>query len=424
MSETFPELERVSKIIKNAQHKKISLFLSDNPDGIISGILLKKALKNFDSFVRVSLPPQFILTPKEIAALGYKPDLLFIVGKGSFSEYNELQPLAGEVVVIDNHTPAADYDKAIILNPNASGSCRCSVSTIVHKLLKHLEVNDIFDDFLNLVGLTGDFNLNTVTDDYTEFARNFVNESRQRYENLFEPDCEKATVFDLNQRKRSSLLHRITEFIHAVAGGGYQFFYKERDPRLHELDPPTYIFNQLDRLSESGVDPKSWDVLDDFICSLPNPEPGRLMYDFFLADWSHYQKLMDASVRLNKNETAENYFFCCENIKLGPMLATVKAHELKRESELTSILYILLNLTDKAAKFSFRSPGPNNKLFSDRLATALENKIRDADPSSAVSTTGYPDSAECYISSDLLPITSILTILFDLLPGNENLRKD
>ena len=79
------KVANILKIIQGSQRQKVAVFSHDDPDGIISALLLCRLLKKYGAFVEVRFPPAFRLTAREIVGLGYKPDVLFILDKGTYA---------------------------------------------------------------------------------------------------------------------------------------------------------------------------------------------------------------------------------------------------------------------------------------------------------------------------------------------------
>ncbi len=407
------DFKTITKKIENSGNKKVVIFSHDDPDGITSAIMLNRLLKKIGAVVEVKFPEGFVLTSEQAAEMGENTDLMFILDKGTFKSYDQFSGSAKKVIIIDHHPPGDLPEKALFYNPSKYEYTRCSNSAVIRRFIETINTADVWDDFYSLMGLTGDFAVNSVTEEYAEFDSEFVKRMRENFKNLFQPTVQRPTMFEVEQREKTSLLHQLTEVVHAVSGGGFQFFYSERDPRLQDIDPPTYIFKQLSSLMNSGEDPKSWESVDQFIAALPNPEPGRLMYDFYLQDWDYYSQLIDAVIPLAKIRDEEIFLFCCENFKLGPMIAPVKLHELHRNRQFKEALIIMYNIKADQDRFSFRTFPGSKTVDADLLARQLTQNLKQIDSSGNIAGGGHPVASECTVVSDKLTPKDTLKALFE-----------
>lgn len=90
--------------------------------------------------------------------------------------------------------------------------------------------------------------------------------------------------------------------MHATGGGGFQYFYNDRDESLRNVNHPLCIASALEKFDGNSQSLQSVNTLEDFVKLLSAPEAGALnkIFSFFLQDWEKAEKLLDSSTKLLK----------------------------------------------------------------------------------------------------------------------------
>jgi len=153
--------------------------------------------------------------------LGSMPvDLLCILDKGTFKQYDDYGKPGLDVLVIDHHPPQGIPEDVLLYNPNSVSHAQTSTSMLTHMISTHLGISSPWVDLMNLIGLKGDFAIEPVMGFVAPHCLPFYQSVRQKFSELLAPTKDQPTLFDVEQRRRSSLLNQLTEILHIVCGGG------------------------------------------------------------------------------------------------------------------------------------------------------------------------------------------------------------
>ncbi|HNV72176.1 MAG TPA: hypothetical protein PKO06_20885, partial [Candidatus Ozemobacteraceae bacterium] len=252
----------------NAPKGKALIFSHDDPDGITSGLILKRTLTAKGWNAVLKLPEGFMLSPQQFEqALQEHPDTkaVFISDKGTLAPYNPY----GEklpVYIIDHHPSPQAPDSCKVYNPALASYIPASTSLLAHGIATLCGTREAFDDFLCLVGLKGDWTVEPIRFGVNgEFAKPFMVEYGMAFKKLFEAVNERPTMFDAEQREGTCLLSRVAEFVHAVGGGGFSYFYHDRHESLKGVDHAACIASALEKMADKSHDLVKLKSLEDFV---------------------------------------------------------------------------------------------------------------------------------------------------------------
>lgn len=378
------------------------IFSHDDPDGITSGLIFKRLLEKKGWKVSWELPEGFALLPEQFEkSLQKNPNAkaVFILDKGTlpvYSPFGKRIPL----YVIDHHPTPQPPTDCTVFNPALEKYVPCSASVLAHGISVCAGTRDSFDDFLALVGLKGDWAIEPVRGIAVDFVKPFLKDYAIPFEKLFNLVNEPPTMFDAEQREQTCLLSRVTEFVHAVGGGGFQYFYNDRDESLRNVNHPECIAFALDKISSQIEKIKIISTLNDFINLLPVPERGLLIkiFSFFQQDWQKASNLLDSSSKAIKFGDTAIYLFVGGKVPLLPMIGSIKLFDLKqRENEKLAQIIMISSVSSEYTHVSVRASGDqvHSGRFCGRLADALQKEFPEF--KGKISGGGHPRAAECTV---------------------------
>ncbi|MBN2055240.1 DHH family phosphoesterase [bacterium] len=412
-----PEYNLAAEKITSCRDQDVLIVSHDDPDGICSAVMLARALHRLGVRSHVRLPPRFMLSADELReyaeACGLSPQgRVFCLDKGVSESYDELTEVVEDVVIIDHHPPQGIPRKVLVVNPSLESWVRASTTHVLYMVLVLAGLADEGDVIADLLGLTGDFALKTVPEEVASLALELVDHARSAHPHLFESRQIRPTMFDVKQRRQTSLLHQITELVHAVSGGGFQFFYGDRNVLLEHVDPPRHIFNQLLGYLTAGRTAAE-DTLEEFIAALPDPQLTELMFRYYLEDWEKYSSLLQASVEIVQLGKVHVYLFIGDRIKLTPMLGSVKLHEMAERLGHQHAIIIIVNVKMDCLHVSMRGTG--EKLHCGQMCGNLATRLRERLHIDQVSGGGHPVAAELVVREDGVPPLSVIKEIMDYL---------
>ncbi len=399
----------------NAPKGKALIFSHDDPDGITSGLILKRALAAKGWKPVLKLPEGFMLSPQQWEqALKEHSDTraVFISDKGTLAPYNAF----GEklpVYVIDHHPSPQAPDSCTIYNPALASYIPASTSLLAHGIATLCGTRDAFDDFLCLIGLKGDWTVEPIRFGVNgEFAKPFMVEYGMAYKKLFEVAHERPTMFDAEQREGTCLLSRVAEFVHAVGGGGFSYFYHDRDEALKGVDHAACIAGALEKMAGQAQDLMKLKSLEDFVKMLPKPEKDLLkkIYGFFLEDWEKASRLLDSSTCAAKLGDTAIYLFVGGKVPLLPMIGSIKLFDLKlANNDKFAQIIMISSVSPEYTHISVRASG--DQVHSGKFCNGMQNLFHQkyAQYKSAVSGGGHPRAAECTVRTGGIPFLTVLS---------------
>lgn len=412
LKEKTPDLVKMLDVIKAPKGTAL-IFSHDDPDGITSGLIFKRMLEKKGWKTEFRLPQGFVLSPDQLdQALKAVPDCsaVFLLDKGTLDNYS---PFGKKIpfYIVDHHpTPKAPTD-CLIFNPALEKYVQCSTSILAHGVSSLAGTRDAYDDFLALLGLKGDWAIEPVSGFIADFVKPFFVEFGKEFKNLFTLVQERPTMFDAAQRDHTCLLSRIAEFVHAVGGGGFSYFYHDRDPMLKNVDHAHCIATALEKLAGDIGKIQKTASLNDFTALLPEPQKGQLnnIFGFFLEDWKTAERLLDSSTRAITLGGTGIYLFVGGKVPLLPMIGSIKLFDLKKAGgdELAQIIMVSAVSPDYT-HISVRATG--GKVHSGKFCGGMQNSFHADYPElkSCVSGGGHPVAAECTIRTDKIPFLTVL----------------
>ncbi|MCK4776732.1 MAG: hypothetical protein KAS39_00040, partial [Actinomycetia bacterium] len=325
-------------------------------------------------------------------------------------EYDRFAELVDEIYIIDHHFTVAAPENIPFYNVAVPEYVQCSNSYLMREIASELSVESDFIDFCALIGLKGDFAIDPSTGIVVEYVKDFYEQVMDKFSGYLSDIAGEGTMFDVEQRDKSSLLSIVTEFIHAVSGGGFQFFYNNREPALKDVDAPVLIFKNLVEIEK--IDFLSAKTLDDFIKLLPDNKILGKLFDYYKSDWKTVMIELKSSSRVDMINKYAIYLYMGENIKLLPMAGSIKLFEIKQAIK-KDVVLILCNQTAAGIHISFRAS--SNDIHSGKICTAFQDNFKVYLPELAGSIFGggHPRAAEFKINSPEAKLAFVLKTVME-----------
>jgi len=398
--------DKVSAKIEAARGKKALLYCHDDPDGITSGIIIKKLLESRDMDVMVKVPVTMELEEarltKDIAE--NSPDIIFVADKATMGYYDAYADIHENIIILDHHPLLGEELKRVmVVNPVLDSYKRCSGSFVAHMLSFFCGEAGQSDDIASLIGLKGDWAIEPATDDISDYVKPFFDDIKDKYAWFLKKIESRPTMFEVRQRAKTTLLNQAAEIIFALGGGGFQYFYNDRDPELADITSGEFAFINLEKWLS---DPAEFSSEDDFIAAFPDSSRSKKIFDYYLSDWNETAFVMHKADLVKTVKGTDIYLFKGEKVKLMPMVGSVVLYELPSQNE--DVMFIMFSdMGEKGVHFSFRSK--NGKLhcgnFAHDLAVALQEKFGKEYASGG----GHPFAAECRTKKEF-PVQEIMNL--------------
>jgi hypothetical protein len=414
-----PGLEKILEVIEKP-HGTALIFSHDDPDGITSGLIFKRLLQKKGWKVEARFPEGFMLQPEQLQqAIDETPGAttIFMLDKGTLASYNDYSAKL-PVYIVDHHPSPELPDKCVYFNPSLPSYTWCSTSVLAHGIATLAKTRDEYDDFLCLVGLKGDWAIEPVKGILADFARPFFVKYGQNFKNLLKLVKERPTQFDAEQREFTCLLSRITEFVHATGGGGFSYFYHDRDESLKNVDHAACIAKALESISDQTRQITEVSSLDGFVSLLPQPEKGLLekIFGFFLQDWDNANRILDSSVKALQLGDTSIYLFVGPKVPLLPMIGSIKLFEMKeRADDKLAQIIMVSSVAEDYTHVSVRGTG--DRVHSGKICGELQDSMRQiyAPYKDKISGGGHPKAAECTVKTEKVPFMNVLTRVVEVL---------
>ncbi|NLM17918.1 MAG: hypothetical protein GX221_09395 [Candidatus Riflebacteria bacterium] len=407
-----PGLQKILKDIETPGHAIV--FGHDDPDGITSGLILYRMLLKKGWKAVLINPEQFNLSQAQLdEALKNNPGAtaLFIADKGTSAAYDELKTNL-PVYLVDHHPTPKVPEKCTWFNPAAHAYIQCSGSILAHGISFLAGTRDEYDDFLCLVGLKGDWAIEPVTGHAAEFTKPFLAKYGLHFSNMLKNLNERPTMFDSTQREKTCLLSRVAEYVHACGGGGFSYFYHDREEALKNVNHAKTVADALLAIENKAEQLKKIATLNEFTALLPEKE-GKLLekiWGWFLKDWDTANKLMDSSALSLRLHDTDIFLFTGPKVPLLPMIGSIKLAELKTEYNSPQAQIIMVSRVDKNyTHVSVRATGIN--VHSGKFCGYLQDSSREKYPQhkDAISGGGHPVAAECTFRTPEIPFLTVLS---------------
>lgn len=411
----------LQKILQEIEKPGTALVFShDDPDGITSGLIFKRVLQKKGWKVNLKLPEGFLLQPDQLEAAmkettGAKA--IFLLDKGTLAPYNNFAEKL-PVYIVDHHPTPVAPEKCTYFNPSLPAYTWCSTSILAHGIAALAGVREDFDDFLCMMGLKGDWAIEPVKGILADFAKPFFVEYGKNFKNLLTLVKERPTMFDAEQRDHTCLLSRVTEYVHATGGGGFSYFYNDREPALKNVNHAECIATALEAIADKMNEVKKIESLDDFVNLLPQPQQGNLkkIFAYFLQDWESANRILDSSARILKLDETSIYLFVGPKVPLLPMIGSIKLFELKQKAgdKLAQIIMVS-SVSNDYTHVSVRGSG--DRVHSGKFCGELQDSMqkRYADYKDKISGGGHPKAAECTFKTDKVTFCDVLTRVTEVL---------
>lgn len=418
-------LKKILDVVNNPQGDAL-IFSHDDPDGITSGLIFKRLLEKKGWKAVMKNPEGFLLQPEQFeAGLKEFPNTkaVFMLDKGTLAPYNDFGKKI-PLYIIDHHPSPAAPESCTYFNPSLPSYTWCSASICAHGIATLADARDEFDDFLCLVGLKGDWAIEPVIGMLSDFAKPFFIEYGMNFKNLLKLVKERPTQFDAEQRDVTCLLSRITEYVHATGGGGFSYFYHDRDESLKNVDHAECIATALETLSDKVESIKKLTSLNEFVDLFPTSHKGTLekIFNFFLEDWTNANKTLDSSVRVLKLGDTSIYLFVGGKVPLLPMIGSIKLFELKEKAKDKFAQIIMVSsVSEDYTHVSVRGSG--DKVHSGKICGELQDSMQEmySEFKAKISGGGHPKAAECTVKTDKVPFVKVLARVSEILNEMHNM---
>jgi len=380
--------KKTVELLKKAKDKKCLVFCHDDPDGLTSGAIIFRMLKKLGAVITVKIPETMELEKFRIEEelKQKKYDILFIIDKATMGYYNEYVDLIKDVVIIDHHPLiGALPERCVILNPSVPNYTWCSAAILCNMISAALGLREDLDDFLTLIGLKGDWAIEPATDIVAPLAKPFYDEMAKKFPNLVKKISSRPTMFEVNQREKTTALNQIAEFYFALSGGGFQYFYNDNIPELKNKKQVEFAYETL-----LDINAKDYSSLDEFMGQMSHKDLAGKIYQCFLDDWNKSKKMFDNAALLDKVDGAGVYIFMGNNVSLMPMVGSVKLYELGNPAVL--IMFNWLG-EENGAHISFRAN--TDKIHCGNIASQMTEKlVSKFGNKGIISGGGHPRAAE------------------------------
>jgi hypothetical protein len=405
-------LAEILKVVEKPDGHAL-VFSHDDPDGITSGLIFKRMLEKKGWKVSLKMPAGFLLSGKQLdEALVEvsKPKAIFLLDKGTLVNYSDFGKKF-PVYIVDHHPTPKPPTDCVMFNPSLEKYTPCSTSILAHGIATLANTRDTLDDFLCLLGLKGDWAIEPVKGILVDFAKPFFVEFGQSFKNLFTLIKERPTMFDAEQREHTCLLSRISEFVHGVGGGGFQYFYNDREESLKNVDHPHLIATALEKLGTKSEALKEITSLESFVRLLEEPERSTLskIFLYFLQDWEKASKLLDSATRAVKLDETTIYLFVGGKVPLLPMIGSIKLFDLKLvgKDPLAQIIMVS-SVSSDYTHISVRGTGDrvHSGKFCGQMQDLLQKKYEKF--KDCISGGGHPRAAECTIRTAEVPFITVM----------------
>ncbi|MBF0502184.1 MAG: hypothetical protein HQM09_18735 [Candidatus Riflebacteria bacterium] len=396
------------------------IFSHDDPDGITSGLIFQRTMERKGWKTVLHMPAGFMLTNEQFEkAMKATPEAkaIFLLDKGTLSPYSDFARKL-PVYIIDHHPTPKAPTECVTFNPSLERYTQCSTSILAHGIATLAETRDTFDDFLCLIGLKGDWAIEPVKGILAEFAKPFFVEYGLPFKNMLRLIHERPTMFDAEQRESTCLLSRVSEFVHAVGGGGFQYFYNDREELLRDVDHPQCIAQGLLGMAAKFEALTSITTLESFIRLIPDEQREILqkIYLYFLSDWDKAGKTLNSSVKTLKLGDTSIYLFVGGKVPLLPMIGSIKLFELKaRAGDSIAQIIMASSVSPDYTHISVRGTG--DQVHSGKFCGQLQDILRAKYPKykDLISGGGHPRAAECIIRTDGVSFLNVLNQIVDQL---------
>ena len=411
--EEYPVLDEIAEILDAGEKKNILVYSHDDPDGVVAATILSRYRDRAGHDYQVELPHTFELETNRVKNLleekNEQYDAMFILDKGTLAQYDELTEVIDSVVVVDHHYTSGEPENCLLYNPD--GGCCTGLQS--HMLVNLVDETDGLDDFLALVALRSDWTIMPMKGVIPDFVKPFFEEVKEEWANLLEPFAGRPTWMEIDQREQTLLLNQISELYFAVSGGGFQYFYGDRDEELAEIDATELCFEEMLALAGNLPQLKEIESLDEMIALSERDDLVERICTYFKSDWEWSLELFESAFLYGRFGPVDVYLFTGEDTPLMPMVGSVKLGKISRQNDdKPTIMVMVNNQRDGGGHFSFRAVG--DKIHLGRIADVLSNELAEeyGEPD-MITGGGHPFAAEVKIFLEDIEMAIPITRLFE-----------
>ena len=405
----------VVEALKGMAGKRVLLFSHDDPDGITSAAILFRALRKIGAETRVILPPRYDLEIPDVeAALKDGPaDAVVCLDKGTSAKADELLSLVPRVIVIDHHFMQGTIQKALWYNPGELKRPYTSCSFLCHMLATLLGTATLIDDFDAAIGMKSDWAIDPTSGNTggADFVKPYDDRLRKLFPNLYKL-TPGPTLFDMNQRKKSSVMSKIAELYFAVSGGGFQYYYDI--PAMKNVDPPTLLLEAGLGLARKEKHLAKVKSVADFLKLLPQARKIAAVYQEYQKTWDKVWGLFENATPLMQLNGATVYLFTTDRLPLMPMVGSLAlAPKLARDGVENGVM-LMVNRERVGTHFSLRAN--SDKVHVGRLCGLIASRLvkRFGHPDQ-ITGGGHARAGECKTRAGGVPHLEALLELCDIL---------
>jgi len=376
-------------------------FSHHDADGVTSAFILQRLLsRRFGAEVILKMPAQFRLLEEDlVGVLKGKFDLLILSDKGTFAYYDEFLKKVESVLIVDHHMLDGMPKKCVVFNPSMERSVPTAASLLCHMLATNLGPTDEYDDFAALIGCRGDSAFDPVEKTCAEFVRPFVERTKKRFPHLFKTRLGRPTMYDIVDRRRTTLINQIVEAIHA--GSLAHFYEGVPDNRVYG---PELIYNFLTRLAERGERPADFKNVDDMLGRVPKGRTISHVLRRFWSDWDALSDRVRNPVFLGEMQGVGVYLVFAREVPpmqsapfsaILPFVAATQLEPLKRAFGHKQTMIMVFCPKDRGVQISMRGGG--EVIDCGAICSRLVERLRRVYPGHGrIEGGGHAAAAECF----------------------------
>ncbi|MBS3815188.1 MAG: hypothetical protein KGY45_01345 [Hadesarchaea archaeon] len=435
IAETSEGFKKVIKKIDSLKgtNKKVLNFSHHDLDGVTSAAILKRLLENYAGLdVTTRIPFEFRLTPEELEKELKEDDydLLIISDKGSFGYYDDFLDQIDEVMIIDHHLKDGEPKDCITFNPSLNEEVRASTSLLMHVLSTHLGVANDYDDFIALLGCRGDYIIQPVAGNVSDFAEPFFNEVKEKFESLFEKEKGESTLFDSSFEEGTTLLNQIGEVLHVSL---LAHLYTPFSEEVKVDHGPNLVIRALMKLAEQEKE-LIFDNLQSFLEVIPKRDQITKVFELFKEDWSLLEERAENAIYLEEVEGVGIYLFFAEEAPamqdvtfpaILPYVASSKLNDFTDEEGHDSSLGVVFCPKNVGTHISLRGGG--GILSCDAICRELVDRVQERRPEleGEIGGGGHEVAAECVAANSIemyVVMHELLNIIKDLSENPEKFK--
>ncbi len=410
---------KVTDLIDSLRGRRVLVYCHDDPDGLTSGVIFKRLLTKKGVSCDIKIPGVMELGKDELQGDVSNKDYgaVFVLDKATMGYYSEYASMVPNFTVIDHHPLIGDNPENIfVINPQIHGEYKgCSTSFIVHMISTFMGESDRYDDYLNLIGLKGDWTIEPATDYVSPYVELFYRERGiSQFGNLVKKIDSRPTMFEVEQRKKTTLLNQITELYFALGGGGFQYFYNNRDKSLSDIEQPEFTFKLLEE-GTKNFEPEKLDTLDDYIRSTGKAEIINLIFKYFSQDWKKTSKSFSNFTHVSRMGETEIYLFKGKDVRLMPMVGSVYLNNLKQHSGSNKVFFIMVD-EQSSGKIHFSMRSTTDKVHAGKICSNLSDRlVGEFGHRDQITGGGHPFAAECKTGDSGVEMQDAMEVLNNLL---------